>query len=371
MDLEMSDAVDSLLNHARPGALFVAGDFPLDDNVLVAFPEGTKILSANRFGTSAWTATARLNVELPDGTRARYFLKCAADNDGRLVTEGEFNSMSEHYKFMPNFVPKPHSWGKYRVGNPDTYFFLAEFVDMSDRMPEPNQLCSKLANLHRNSVSPTGKFGFHITTCQGKTTQSVGWESTWTTFFAKLLQHVIDLDFKTNGYWEELDKLEKRIFSHIIPRLVGNLERDGRSVKPYLIHADLWEGNIGTSYTTGDIYIYDSGAFYAHNEMETGMWRCHYNKIHDKVYTRTYLQQYGPSEPREEWDDRNRMYCIYYNIIYSVNHMSQGKAVRQTAYDDMFYLIDKYSPLPEGEAPPRLIESERDSLSAERDHTMI
>jgi protein-ribulosamine 3-kinase len=64
---------------------------------------------------------------------------------------------------------------------------------------------------------------------------------------AKLLQRVIDLDFKTNGYREEFDKLEKRIFSHIIPRLLGNLERDGRTVKPCLIYADLWEGNTGTS----------------------------------------------------------------------------------------------------------------------------
>jgi hypothetical protein len=36
----------------------------------------------------------------------------------------------------------------------------------------------------------------------------------------------------------------------------------------------------------------------------------------------------------------------------------------------MFYLIDKYAPFPDGEGPPRLAESERAGLSAERDHTM-
>jgi fructosamine-3-kinase len=246
------------------------------------------------------------------------------------MMEGEFNAMSELYKTMPTFIPKPHSWGKYRVESPETYFFLSQFIDMNDRVPDPNQLCSKLAKLHRSSISPTGKFGFHITTCQGRIPQAVAWESSWATFFTKLLQHVADLDFKTNGYWEDLDTLEKRIFSDVIPRLIGNLEKDGRSVKPCLIHADLWEGNTGTSYETGDIYIFDSGAFYAHNEMEIGDWRCHYNKIHNRVYTRTYLRHYGPSEPREEWDDRNRIYSIYYNVIYSVNHMGQGKAVRQT-----------------------------------------
>lgn len=95
--------------------------------------------------------------------------------------EGEFNAMSELYKTMPSFVPKPHSWGKYRIGNPDTYFFLSQFIEMSDRVPEPNQLCSKLAKL-RSSVSPTGKFGFHVTTCQGRIPQAVSWESSWTRF---------------------------------------------------------------------------------------------------------------------------------------------------------------------------------------------
>ena len=247
------------------------------------------------------------------------------------MMEGEFNAMSELYKYMPNMVPKPHFWGKFRLGNPDTYFFVSQFIDMNDRVPEPTQLCTKLAQLHRNSVSPTGKFGFHITTCQGRIPQaSGGWEDSWTECFTKLLKHIMALDFETNGYWKDLDILEQRILSYVIPRLIGNLERDGRSVKPSLIHADLWEGNTGTSYENGDIYIFDSGAFYAHNEMEIGDWRCHYNKIHNKVYTRTYLRHYGPSEPREEWDDRNRMYCIYFNVIYSVNHLDQGKAVRQT-----------------------------------------
>lgn len=318
------------VNRAVHEPLFHSGDFPLDESVIEKFPPGTKILSANRYGTSAWTATARLDVELPDGSQERYFLKYAAEDGGRVMIEGEFNSMSALYNTMPTFVPKPHSWGKFCHGNHNTYFFISQFFDMSDRVPLPNQLCQKLAQLHRSSVSPTGKFGFHVTTCQGQTPQGSGcWEDKWADLFTKLLLHVVDLDFKINGYWEALDKLEKRVLSNVIPRLIGNLERDGRKIKPCLIHGDLWEGNTGTSYDTGDIYLFDAGSFYAHNEMEIGNWRCHYNKIHDEVYTRTYLKYYGPSEPEDEWDDRNRMYCIYYNVIYSVNHRNQGKAVRQ------------------------------------------
>ncbi|KAH8820666.1 Fructosamine kinase-domain-containing protein [Xylogone sp. PMI_703] len=367
----MSEVVHDLLDEPSDGTTSATGDFSLDYNVVEKFPKGARILSANRFGTSAWTVTARIAVALPDGAEKQYFLKCATGEEGRVMMEGEFNAMSELYKTMPLFVPEPHSCGKYRDGSPETYFFLSQYIEMENRLPEPNQLCRKLAQLHKKSVSPTGKFGFHVTTCQGRIPQAVAWESSWTVFFTKLLRHVASLDFETNGHWEELDILEKRIFSDVIPTLIGNLERDGRTVKPSLIHADLWEGNTGTSTETGEIFLFDSGAFYAHSEMEIGDWRCHYNKIHNKIYTKTYRRHYQKvSEPKEEWDDRNRMYSIYYNVIYSVNHMAEGKAVRQTAYDDMYYLIDKYAPFTKGEGPSRLEESDRAVLSEERDHTV-
>ncbi|KAB8269278.1 hypothetical protein BDV30DRAFT_242587 [Aspergillus minisclerotigenes] len=94
--------------------------------------------------------------------------------------------------------------------------------------------------------------------------------------------------------------LARRCVEAVVPRLIGALERDGRKVKPYLIHGDLWEGNTGTSLETGGIYVFDSAAFYAHNEMGTGGWRCHYNNIHDPVYTQTYLSLVPPSDPRDE-----------------------------------------------------------------------
>ncbi|KAF2121586.1 Fructosamine/Ketosamine-3-kinase [Lophiotrema nucula] len=199
---------------------------------------------------------------------------------------------------------------------------------MSERMPDPDSLCARLASLHRERKSPNDMYGFHITTCQGRIPQSVMWETNWTTFFIKLLQHVIKLDSEFNGYWEELDKVENRLIAAVIPRLLNALTENGRSIHPCLIHADLWEGNIGTT-KDGNTCIYDSAAFYAHNEMEVANWRGYYNKISDKVYTQTYLKYYEPSKPKEEWDDRNRLYSIYYNVIYSANHLDQGKAIRQ------------------------------------------
>ena len=115
-----------------------------------------------------------------------------------------------------------------------------------------------------------------------------------------MLKHVAQEDNKTNGHWEALDQLECRFFSDVITKLLGALENDGRSIKPCLIHGDLWDGNTGTRFDTGNIYIFNAASFYAHNDTEIRDWRSFYNNIHNKVYTRTYPKSYAPSEPKEE-----------------------------------------------------------------------
>ena len=232
------------------------------------------------------------------------------------MMEGEFNSMTEIYRVTPTFVPKPISWGKFKLNIPETYFFLSDFIDMSNKLPDPIRFCSHLAELHKKSVSPTGKFGFHITTCHGRYPQVVDWDSSWVSFYGKFLKGTMDIDRKINGLWKELDDMEDRLFSHVIPKVLGPLESEGRSIKPSLLHADCWEGNIGTDYETGNIYIFDGGALYGHNELEISMWRCKKSRMKGRAYLREYLKNSGVSEPVEQFDDRNRLY----NLNMKFNH---------------------------------------------------
>ncbi|KAL1801223.1 hypothetical protein ACET3X_001565 [Alternaria dauci] len=266
--MNMESSLQTLIGKSRADNPSYDGDFRVDDNVLEKFPKGAKVLSAHRFGASTWTVTARLHLLLPDATEERIFLKSAPEKHGRTLIEGEFNAMSELHKWAPCLVPKPHSWGRYKSEEPEAYFFLSEYIDMSDKMPDPDQLCKKLARLHRESTSPTGHYGFHVTTCQGRASQSVALEEKWTKFFIKLLRHVIDVDFDLNGAWDGLDRAERRLIQIVIPRLLDALTEGGRKIEPSLIHGDLWEGNIGTAIDGGNVYIFDSAAFYAHNELE-------------------------------------------------------------------------------------------------------
>ncbi|CAG8955895.1 hypothetical protein HYFRA_00008747 [Hymenoscyphus fraxineus] len=244
----------------------------METAILPKFPPGSKLISENPHGNSEWAKQTLeptlLTVILPDESRHKYFLKRTSSAEGREMTEGEFESMSEIYKLAPNFVPKPHSWRSYHsVDGEEIHFFI---------------------HLHKASV-PGQDFGFHVQTSPGRTLQAVNTKfPTWTPFFTRILKHIAEVDMSVNGNWDSLATLESRLFTHVIPRLIGVLEENGREIKPSLIHGDLWEGNIGTVVSTGDIVVFDAASYYEHHEMEVANWRCHYNKIHDERYTKTY-----------------------------------------------------------------------------------
>ena len=75
--------------------------------------------------------------------------------------EGEHRSMTEIYFYMPEFVPKPITWGRFQKDSPKTFFYLMEYVESSPRVLEPPDFCRLLAQLHTLGISPTGQFGFH------------------------------------------------------------------------------------------------------------------------------------------------------------------------------------------------------------------
>jgi protein-ribulosamine 3-kinase len=255
-------------------------------------------------------------------------VQCATKDSGKAQLEGEFKAMSELFKTMPTLVPRPFAWGKLQLQSPPTYFFLCEFVNISDSLPDPVKLGKCLAELHKESVSPTGQFGFYVPTYDGRLPQITDWESSWTLFFGRLLAGIYQLDIDTNGTWKELDDMMDQTLRHVIPRLLGALESNGRTVKPCLIHGDLWEGNIGTDFETGNLYIFDSCAYYAHNEMEIGMWRVDHHRLKAKAYRQEYIRNVEPSEPAEEWDDRNRLYSVKTKLMYSA-HVPGSKVRKQ------------------------------------------
>ncbi|PTB36106.1 uncharacterized protein TrAFT101_000075 [Trichoderma asperellum] len=323
------------------------GVFPFDEAVIEALPKDVTFTSVESFGTSAWTVTGRVTAQRADGSIQRFFLKVAYGEHGRLMLGGEHVSSKMIYSVMPDFIPTPYGYGRYKIQSPDTYFYLSQFIDMDvTTAPDPEDLMGKLAELHKNSQSPTGKFGFPVTTYDGNIPHRVTWESKWVDFFRNLFLHACSLDAEVNEPWPELELAVRQMGDAVIPRLLGNLRQSGSDepVKPCLIHGDLWEGNRGIDMETGDSVMYDASSYFAHNEMEFGNWRSELNTFfRSKTYMAHYLRRFPAAEPVEEFDDRNRLYSIKVAINYSA--MRPGSIRRKTAYNNMCYLIHKYAPI--------------------------
>ncbi|KAK8027769.1 hypothetical protein PG991_004825 [Apiospora marii] len=296
-------------------------------------PTGTKAISAESWGRSAGAKTARIATQLPGCQERRYFLKCATGEYAQTHMWGEHYSAGIIASHVPDFGPKPVGKGGYHdeMGN-HTHFYMMEYHEMDHQSPpEPAELARAVAELHSKAVSPNGMFGFPFANGRGTLDRSEHWEKSWAAQFTYLLQDLIELDNAVNEAWPEYDDACKQLIDHVIPRLLGVLQSEGRSIEPVLCHGDLWEGNVATDLETGKI-------------IEFGTWRCswatHFTSLE---YASAYQRLIPPSEPTEEWDDRNRLYAIKCAICDSAGH--EGSKSRMIAFNDMLYLCEKYTPL--------------------------
>jgi len=292
---------------------------------LAGFPPKSTLLQAIPWGASAWTKTAKIVINLHDGTAQAYFLKISSENVAPIMMEGEFNSIKTIHSLMPEFAPKPFGWGEYK-SSPGTYFVLMEFLDIVVELPDPGTFCHLVSQLHKGK-SPTNRFGFHVPTCHGKIPQPNTWDSSWSHYFTGLVKVFHKWDVETNGTWPEYELAFETLVSTVIPRLLEPLQADGRDIKPTLVHGDLWEENVGINTETGEPIIYDPAVFYAHHEYELGMWRREIIAF-DQAYVKQYLLRNPPSEPAEQWDDRNRLYSIKFNISHSAHWEGMANITR-------------------------------------------
>lgn len=181
------------------------------------------------------------------------------------MVSGEFESMRTLHQVMPSLVPIPYAWGTYAADS-NIHFFLCEFVEMIDELPDVQALSASLAELHKRGLNPEGKYGFPVPTLQGTVPQYTDWESSWETFFSKSIHRVMINEEKSQGSDPEMQKLCKETLEKVVPRLLRPLETGGRLIQPRLVHGDIWDGNVATNLRTNTPTIFDATSLYAHNE---------------------------------------------------------------------------------------------------------
>lgn len=184
------------------------------------------------------------------------------------MMKGAFEAEKALYSFIPNRVPRPISWGTY-VDDADTHFYIADFVKMEDGLPNPRGWAEAVSSLHLSSMgkSPTGRFGFHVTTHLANVPINNEWKSSWEELWAQQMRGLFDQEEKTHEERDdELEALKSAFIARAVPRYLAPLESEGRSIQPCLVHSDLWPGNIKPRSATGELCLFDACAYWGHNE---------------------------------------------------------------------------------------------------------
>ncbi|KAJ5261944.1 Fructosamine/Ketosamine-3-kinase [Penicillium chrysogenum] len=281
----------------------------VDDHVLKQLPEGSTVVSISSCGLSYWTRTAEIKTTTSTGDAVSFFLKVAQGDVGKGMLYGEFHSMTAIHNAMPDIAPQPIGHGTY-ANDCDTHFFLCRFHAMMNRLPDAQDFPAVLAQLHKSGISPNGKFGFPVTTYQGRLPQDNTECDTWEECFSNGIEQFFRAEEEAQGFDEEMAVLREGIMEKVIPRLLRPLETDGNQIQPCLVHGDLWDGNTSVDGATGKPLIFDACSSYAHHEYELAPWRPVRHRI-GKPYIQQYARHFIPSEPRTDFDDRNALYCVW------------------------------------------------------------
>ncbi|KAL8794092.1 MAG: hypothetical protein Q9195_003277 [Heterodermia aff. obscurata] len=288
----------------------------VDPNIVAwpGLPEGSKVTDTKGYGASYRTRTVRIDTKQADGSGKSYFLKVSDGEKSMML--GEFESMKAIETFAPKFVPHPIAWGTFQK-DPSNHFFLMDFREMDQEVPEMEGLCLKLAEMHKNShAAGIQQFGFHVVTHNGSVPQDNNWSNSWEEFYARGLKHMLALEEKTQDPpSEEMKAVIEPLFQKVIPRLLRPMETEGRHITPSLVHGDFWHGNTSTDVHTNEPLIFDACSFWGHNEwtgasddLRTMAQRTRYKFT--TAWQKEYLKHYPASAPSEDFDARSALYIL-------------------------------------------------------------
>ncbi|KIX01085.1 uncharacterized protein Z518_10151 [Rhinocladiella mackenziei CBS 650.93] len=286
----------------------------IDENVQKFFPFIPNSIQLHTHGTSKSAGTFKLTIhQSSSGKTADFFLKTVPDNIGQAMIRGEFSGLNALYDIKPGIVPRPIGWGTYS-SNPEIHFLLNEFVEMDDinTIEGRSEFCALLAELHKISAgrSPTGKYGFDVTTYAGIMHRDNSWCDTWEEFFFRAMRNAADQEKEVHGQSPELDELVHQLHEKVIPRLLRPLANGKNPIQPCLVHGDIWRGNVAINGRTKKPIMLDPAAFWAHHEYELGN-----SNVSQYILGYEWIQEYHKhmpvSEPVEDYEGRRFLYALY------------------------------------------------------------
>ncbi|KAI0155142.1 Fructosamine kinase-domain-containing protein [Xylariaceae sp. FL1272] len=309
----------------------------LDPAVLAALPAG-QVISVVRHGKTNWSTGYKVEVDV-DGEEQEFFLKVIDRPRSDEMAKGEFESQKALMALVPGNIVPPLTWQTFK-NDPEKAFYLTHFRYLHEQLPTTSQLLPIIKKIHQASSSPTGKFGFHVTTFWGPPPMDNTWTDSWEEYFTRKFRDALDYGQIPHGKDEELCTLGDEFIQKVIPRLLRPLQSGGRNIKPTLCHGDLWDANVQIDASSGEPILFDPCCFYGHHEMDFQSMRAARNSL-GRDFVNAYKEQVGASEPQEDFDDRNALYSMRADLE-TVGMWPQWRPLLDHVKDEMRRLLAKH-----------------------------
>jgi len=239
-----------------------------------------------------------------------YFYKLATeDAAGEEQILGEAESLMLLFSAAPGLAPRLISCQKLKIGT----VFVSEYIERRDRgfvQTDFEVLAKRLAMEVHQYQSEKG-FGFGIPSYCGATRIVHGWFSTWSDCYSSLIGELLSkLRTKGHRYLDLCDK-GREIQERAIPAILGAL-----SVRPVLLHGDLWSGNIALDRRSGRPMIYDPASYFGHNEADLAIAKI-FGGFPDSFFV-MYHKHFPKTEPVEQYSVRQDLYELFHYLNHTV-----------------------------------------------------
>ncbi|CAD7703653.1 unnamed protein product [Ostreobium quekettii] len=250
------------------------------------------VVKSSLVGSSGWSS--QYIYETDSGVKL--FVKTSRGSDEGMF-KGEALGLQAMYDTHTMRIPKVYHFGVLPANGGS--FIVMEHLNFSGRASH-EELGRRLAQMHlaepQDDKARKGLFGFPVDNTIGGTPQPNGWMDNWVDFFReRRLRHQLEL--AGDGRLMQMGE-----------RLMASLETffDGVSVKPSVLHGDLWSGNIAA--VDGEPSIFDPAVYYGHHEAEFGMSWC-------AGFSAAFWKAYHDIIPRSPgFEERKKIYLLYHYL---------------------------------------------------------
>jgi fructosamine-3-kinase len=180
-------------------------------------------------------------------------------------------------------------------------YVLMEFIDSKTPSPQDQHLLGKqLAQLHQTS---SNYFGFEFDNFIGSLPQNNNSHDNWTDFYIEeRLAPQIKMAINKGSF------LPSEAPS--IQLMKSNTSKYFNTVKPSLLHGDLWSGNYLIA-SNGTPYLIDPATYYGHSEVDIAM------SLLFGGFSNAFYETYHQIIPRDSYTEtRIELYQLYYLLVH-------------------------------------------------------